>query len=114
MRLLHKCNASEGGIAYIVSIFQAQWLSWLERRPVTAEVTSSSLVWVVFVCKNKFHIGRAVTHRNCRHGGIGRRPGLKIPWEEIPVPVRPRLPALRRNFRNEVPFLIWKRGKQDH
>ena len=26
----------------------AQWLSWLERRPVTAEVTSSSLVWVVF------------------------------------------------------------------
>ena len=25
----------------------AQWLSWLERRPVTAEVTSSNLVWVV-------------------------------------------------------------------
>ena len=25
----------------------ARWLSWLERRPVTAEVTSSSLVWVV-------------------------------------------------------------------
>ena len=24
----------------------AQWLIWLERRPVTAEVTSSSLVWV--------------------------------------------------------------------
>ena len=27
----------------------ARWLSWLERRPVTAEVTSSSLVWVVCV-----------------------------------------------------------------
>ena len=27
----------------------AQWLSWLERRPVTAEVTSSSLVWVVSI-----------------------------------------------------------------
>ena len=26
----------------------AQWLSWLERRPVTAEVVSSSLIWVVF------------------------------------------------------------------
>ena len=26
----------------------AQWLSWLERRPVTAEVTGSSPVWVVF------------------------------------------------------------------
>ena len=25
---------------------KAQWLSWLERRPVTAEVTGSSPVWV--------------------------------------------------------------------
>ena len=25
----------------------AQWLSWLERRPVTAEGESSSLFWVV-------------------------------------------------------------------
>ena len=24
-----------------------QWLSWLERRPVTAKVESSSLFWVV-------------------------------------------------------------------
>ena len=29
----------------------AQWLSWLERRPVTAEVESSSLFWVVSKCK---------------------------------------------------------------
>ena len=27
----------------------AQWLSWLERRPVTAEVVGSSPIWVVFV-----------------------------------------------------------------
>ena len=33
------------------SEFKAQWLSWLERRPVTAEVTSSSLVWVVFISR---------------------------------------------------------------
>ena len=26
----------------------AQWRSWLSRRPVTAEVTGSSPVWVVF------------------------------------------------------------------
>ena len=26
----------------------ARWLSWLERRPVTAEVVSSSLIWVVY------------------------------------------------------------------
>ena len=25
----------------------AQWLSWLERRPVTAEVVGSSPIWVV-------------------------------------------------------------------
>ena len=27
----------------------AQWRSWLSRRPVTAEVTGSSPVWVAFV-----------------------------------------------------------------
>ena len=38
------------GILYVVLKVQgimAQWLSWLERRPVTAEVESSSLFWVV-------------------------------------------------------------------
>ena len=34
----------------ILLIFLAQWLSWLERRPVTAEVVSSSLIWVVSIC----------------------------------------------------------------
>ena len=30
---------------------EAQWLSWLERRPVTAEVESSSLFWVVRIAR---------------------------------------------------------------
>ena len=34
-------------IFYSKEICKAQWLSWLERRPVTAEVVSSSLIWVV-------------------------------------------------------------------
>ena len=34
-------------IVYSKVICMAQWLSWLERRPVTAEVVSSSLIWVV-------------------------------------------------------------------
>ena len=34
-------------IFYSKVICMAQWLSWLERRPVTAEVVSSSLIWVV-------------------------------------------------------------------
>ena len=33
----------------------AQWLSWLERRPVTAEVTGSSPVWVVKYFKLLFY-----------------------------------------------------------
>ena len=35
-------------IFYSKVICMAQWLSWLERRPVTAEVVSSSLIWVVY------------------------------------------------------------------
>ena len=27
----------------------AQWLSWLERRPVTAKVVGSSPIWVVAI-----------------------------------------------------------------
>ena len=27
----------------------AQWLSWLERRPVTAKVVGSSPIWVVIL-----------------------------------------------------------------
>ena len=69
----------------------AQWLSWLERRPVTAEVESSSLFWVV---QNASHF------EECRSGGTGRRPGLKIPWVVIPVPVRFRSAALSKSGRN--------------
>ncbi len=36
------------GCARHISFSMAQWLSWLERRPVTAEVTGSSPVWVVY------------------------------------------------------------------
>ena len=35
------------GMMNILSDKMAQWLSWLERRPVTAEVTGSNPVWVV-------------------------------------------------------------------
>ena len=34
---------------------KAQWLSWLERRPVTAEVESSSLFWVVDIGVKKVY-----------------------------------------------------------
>ena len=107
----------------------AQWLSWLERRPVTAKVESSSLFWVVsneltslvncIWIWNLSSAGRASAlqaeghrfepywshfHYNfimiCRSGGTGRRPGLKIPWVVIPVPVRFRSAALVKSRRN--------------
>ena len=31
----------------VFKVYKAQWLSWLERRPVTAKVTGSNPVWVV-------------------------------------------------------------------
>ena len=36
----------------------------------------------------------------CRSGGIGRRPGLKIPYNESYVPVQARSPAFV--FDNEL------------
>ena len=35
-------------VRFLWYIDVAQWLSWLERRPVTAEVVGSSPSWVVF------------------------------------------------------------------
>ncbi len=39
----------------------AQWLSWLERRPVPAEVTGSSPVWVVSCFASRL---RTLAHLN--------------------------------------------------
>src|SRR3712207_8494962 len=33
----------------------AQWLSWLERRPVTAKVVGSSPIWVVCILRSEEH-----------------------------------------------------------
>ena len=91
----------------------AQWLSWLERRPVTAEVESSSLFRVAAVLTANLifffygilaQLGEHLPYKQrvigsspigpiCRSGGTGRRPGLKIPWVVIPVPVRFRSAA---------------------
>ena len=73
----------------------AQWLSWLERRPVTAEVEGSSPFWVVLRKQTNVHgiiaqLGEHLPYKQgvtgsspvgpikCRRGGTGRRTGLKI------------------------------------
>ena len=54
----------------------AQWLSWLERRPVTAEVESSSLFWVVSFWKQKVFgiIAQLGEHLPYKQGVIGSSP----------------------------------------
>ena len=49
----------------------AQWLSWLERRPVTAEVEGSSPFWVVKTT--------SLMKRKCPrdHSSAGRAPALQ-------------------------------------
>ena len=54
----------------------AQWLSWLERRPVTAEVESSSLFWVVMWGLSS--AGRASALQAEGHRFEPYRPHLKI------------------------------------
>ena len=67
-------------ISYVVLRVQAskmaQWLSWLERRPVTAEVESSSLFWVVFVFCTKYHgiIAQLGEHLPYKQGVTGSSP----------------------------------------
>ena len=46
----HQPSKLDTWVRFPSPALMAQWLSWLERRPVTAEVTGSSPVWVV--CKN--------------------------------------------------------------
>ena len=57
-------------VQYIFNM--AQWLSWLERRPVTAEVESSSLFWVVAYSSNE----KAQFH-SWDHSSAGRASALQ-------------------------------------
>ena len=43
-----KCYYSVCGFEGMYLLHTAQWLSWLERRPVTAKVVGSSPIWVVW------------------------------------------------------------------
>ena len=72
----------------------AQWLSWLERRPVTAEVEGSSPFWVVYFYGILAQLGEHLPYKqrvigsspigpilfsknlNCRCGSIGRAADL--------------------------------------
>ena len=57
----------------------AQWLSWLERRPVTAEVVGSSPIWVVFIkIRGLSSAGRASALQAEGHRFEPYRPHLSV------------------------------------
>ena len=74
----------------------AQWLSWLERRPVTAEVESSSLFWVVIFLKKKI----------IKYNGILAQLGEHLPYKQRVIgssPIGPiLLPKSRRITDGEI------------
>ena len=87
----------------------ARWLSWLERRPVTAEVVGSSPIRVVWGLSSAGRASalQAEGHRfepyrphlffNIEHAGVAEladAQDLKSCGTYTPIPVRPRSPAL--------------------
>ncbi len=58
----------------------AQWLSWLERRPVTAEVTGSSPVWVVNVVTFMEKLRHMYYYKNIK--GILAQLGEHLPYKQ--------------------------------
>ena len=61
-----------------IQMKMARWLSWLERRPVTAEVVGSNPIRVVIL----YPAVRPLNRRVCGYGGIGRHKRLKISREQ--------------------------------
>ena len=59
----------------------AQWLSWLERRPVTAEVVGSSPIWVVSL--------------KCEKDGVLAQLGEHLPYKQRVIGSSPIGPILR-------------------
>ena len=65
----------------------AHWLSWLERRPVTAEVVSSSLIWVVADDRSAFMdygvLAQLGEHLPYKQGVTGSSPVGPIPGNDV-------------------------------
>ena len=55
--------------------FKAQWLSWLERRPVTAKVVGSSPIWVACMNKRQYIV---LVHTN----GVLAQLGEHLPYKQ--------------------------------
>ena len=73
----------------VYTFVMAQWLSWLERRPVTAEVESSSLFWVVIFLKKKI----------IKYNGILAQLGEHLPYKQRVIGSSPIGPISYENYK---------------
>ena len=60
--------------------FTARWLSWLERRPVTAEVVGSNPIRVV-ILTNIFFLSKA-EQLCCEENGVLAQLGEHLPYKQ--------------------------------
>ena len=60
----------------------ARWLSWLERRPVTAEVVGSNPIRVVYIVYHGI-LAQLGEHLPYKQGGIGSSPVGPIYFNHI-------------------------------
>ena len=66
----------------------ARWLSWLERRPVTAEVEGSSPFWVVCT----------VRYERLTLNGVLAQLGEHLPYKQRVIGSSPIVPIFSLNF----------------
>ena len=106
-------------------MIKASWLSWLERRPVTAEVGGSSPPGVV--CGILAQLGEHLPYKQRvtgsspvgpirRRGGTGRRAGLKILlWKHSTGSIPVAGSKVRREIQEFVflLFLLYRRSYRE-
>ena len=64
---------------------------WIFQKSLEKLLTKEKMYDIISKSSGQESLGNSL--KFCRCGGIGRRPGLKIPWYESIVPVRDRSPA---------------------
>ena len=84
------CNQQVIGSSPIIG-FKAHWLSWLERRPVTAEVKGSSPLWVVSFIGIYGVLAQLGEHLPYKQGVTGSSPVSPISFYSKYGPVVKRL-----------------------
>ena len=85
----------------------AQWLSWLERRPVTAEVTGSSPVWVV----HKWTTVERLLCILCINYGILAQLGEHLPYKQRVTGSSPVGPILSIIYQKKSIMVIWANSR---